>query len=103
MKYFALIILLIAHSYFAAGQEPEHAFDSSDVLDEVIVRGYENNRKLIEVPAPITVISKTQLNRFNNISLLPAINTAPGVRMEERSPGSYRLNIRGSSLRSPLA
>lgn len=76
--------------------------DSSDVLDEVVVRGYENNRKLIEVAAPISVIGRAQLTRFNNISLLPAVNTAPGVRMEERSPGSYRLNIRGSSLRSPF-
>jgi len=30
------------------------------------------------------------------------INTVPGVRMEERSPGSYRLNMRGSSLRAPF-
>ena len=60
------------------------------------------NRKLIDVPATISVISKAQFNRYNNISLLPALNTTPGVRMEERSPGSYRLNIRGSSLRSPF-
>src|SRR5690606_10740693 len=33
---------------------------------------------------------------------LPAMNTVPGVRMEERSPGSYRLSIRGSLLRSPF-
>ncbi|MFT4094833.1 MAG: TonB-dependent receptor plug domain-containing protein [Niabella sp.] len=38
----------------------------------------------------------------NKTSLLDIINTIPGVRMEERSPGSYRLNIRGSSLRSPF-
>jgi iron complex outermembrane receptor protein len=42
------------------------------------------------------------LERFNNTSLLPAVNTIPGVRMEERSPGSYRFAIRGSSLRSPF-
>lgn len=78
------------------------AMDTAEVLDQVVVRGFENNRKLIEVPGAITVVSKTQFNRFNNISLLPAMNTAPGVRMEERSPGSYRLNIRGSSLRSPF-
>src|SRR5690606_26727367 len=33
---------------------------------------------------------------------LPAVNLVPGVRMEERSPGSYRFSIRGSSLRSPF-
>ncbi|MBS1974542.1 MAG: TonB-dependent receptor plug domain-containing protein, partial [Bacteroidetes bacterium] len=42
------------------------------------------------------------LNRFSNTSILPALNQSPGIKMEERSPGSYRLNIRGSSLRSPF-
>ena len=36
------------------------------------------------------------------MSILSALNITPGVSMEERSPGSYRLNIRGSSLRSPF-
>lgn len=35
-------------------------------------------------------------------SFLPLMNTIAGVRMEERSLGSYRLNIRGSSVRSPF-
>ena len=30
------------------------------------------------------------------------MNSTPGVRMEERSPASYRMNIRGSTLRSPF-
>ncbi|MGE9314595.1 TonB-dependent receptor plug domain-containing protein [Niabella sp. CJ426] len=38
----------------------------------------------------------------NKSAMLNAINTVAGVRMEERSPGSYRLNMRGSSLRSPF-
>ena len=76
--------------------------DSSQTLTEVTVRAYEQNRKLMQVPAAIAVISKSQLLRFNNTSVLPALNSNPGVRMEERSPGSYRLNIRGSSLRSPF-
>lgn len=41
-------------------------------------------------------------DRTNKTSLVGGFNTVPGVRMEERSPGSYRLNIRGSSLRSPF-
>ncbi len=52
--------------------------------------------------APIGLTSQEQLNRFSNMSILPALNITPGVSMEERSPGSYRLNIRGSSLRSPF-
>jgi len=83
---------------------PDFLTDSSDTrpLNEVVVKAYEQNRKLTDVGAPINVVSKASLNRFANISILPALNTNPGVRMEERSPGSYRLNIRGSSIRSPF-
>jgi iron complex outermembrane recepter protein len=76
--------------------------DSSKNLSEVIVKAYEQNRRLIEVAAPVSLTGQTQLNRFSNMSILPALNISPGVSMEERSPGSYRLNIRGSSLRSPF-
>src|SRR5882757_9355855 len=70
--------------------------DSSDTrpLREVVVKAYEQNRKLSEVGAPVSIVTKASLNRFGNLSILPALNTNPGVRMEERSPGSYRLNIR---------
>ncbi|HUQ64783.1 MAG TPA: TonB-dependent receptor [Flavitalea sp.] len=101
MRSILTIILLITITTLTA-QQPLSTADSSDVLEQVVVKGYEYNRKLIDVPAPIAVISKAQFNRYNNISLLPALNTVSGVRMEERSPGSYRLNIRGSSLRSPF-
>jgi len=47
------------------------------------------------------VIGEEQLAQQPPGVLLPAVNTVPGVRMEERSPGSYRLSIRGSVLRSP--
>lgn len=102
MRAICTIFLAITITSSLTAQEEITEPDSSDILEQVVVKGYEYNRKLIDVPAPIAVISKAQFNRFNNISLLPALNTVSGVRMEERSPGSYRLNIRGSSLRSPF-
>ena len=80
----------------------EEVPDSSKTLSEVTIKAYEQNRRLVEVAAPVSLIGQVQLNRFSNMSILPALNTTPGVSMEERSPGSYRLNIRGSSLRSPF-
>lgn len=76
--------------------------DTSKILNEVIVTGYNSNRSVNLVSASIAVIDSIGLNRFSNISFLPAVNTIPGVRMEERSPGSYRFSIRGSVLRSPF-
>jgi iron complex outermembrane receptor protein len=100
MKHFLITILLLSQIIFLKAQQPEQ--DSSQTLQEVTVKAYEQNRKLMQVPASIAVINKTQLLHFTNTNILPALNTNPGIRMEERSPGSYRLNIRGSSLRSPF-
>ncbi|HET6254070.1 MAG TPA: TonB-dependent receptor [Puia sp.] len=102
-----LLAALMAHSLLARAQQPaprDFLADSSDTrpLHEVIIKAYEQNRKLIDVGAPVAVVSKASLDRFGNAGILPAMNMTPGVRMEERSPGSYRLNIRGSSIRSPF-
>src|SRR5690349_14714928 len=80
----------------------EAARDSSRLLQEVVIEAYETDRQLNEVPASTAVLKPVSLERFNNTSLLPAVNLVPGVRMEERSPGSYRFSIRGSTLRSPF-
>ncbi|MFT3932837.1 MAG: TonB-dependent receptor plug domain-containing protein [Chitinophagaceae bacterium] len=76
--------------------------DTARVLANVTVNAFEQNKQLKEVSAAINLINKSQLDRFGNTSLVPAVNSTPGVRMEERSPGSYRLNVRGSTLRSPF-
>jgi iron complex outermembrane receptor protein len=71
-------------------------------LDEVTVMAYESERPLLEISAPVNIISPKAIRRFDNTTFLPALNAFPGIRMEERSPGSYRLSIRGSSVRSPF-
>jgi iron complex outermembrane recepter protein len=76
--------------------------DSSRLLEEVQIEAYLYNRPLSEAPVSIGVIDEQAMERFGNTSLVPVLNMVPGVRMEERSPGSYRLAIRGSSIRSPF-
>ncbi|MBY0476855.1 MAG: TonB-dependent receptor plug domain-containing protein [Chitinophagaceae bacterium] len=97
-----LLTLLSATLITLSSAAQEQPDSTSKELNEVIIRAFEQNRKLMDVPAAVTVLTQKQLARFGNASLVPALNAAPGVRMEERSPGSYRLNIRGSSLRSPF-
>ncbi len=82
--------------------QQNRATDSVRTLSELVVQAYRNDRPLSEVPASIGYISLKDIEGLNNTSLLPVVNTMPGVRMEERSPGSYRFAIRGSSLRSPF-
>lgn len=76
--------------------------DSSGTLTEVTVRAFEQNRKYNSSTANVKLIDVSNSDRYNKSSLVNSFNSIAGVRMEERSPGSYRINIRGSSLRSPF-
>jgi iron complex outermembrane recepter protein len=96
-----ILVLFTCYTVLLKAQVPV-VTDSARLLQQVVVKAYEQNRQLKEVSAAINYVGKPQLERFNNTSILPALNATPGVRMEERSPGSYRLNIRGSTLRSPF-
>lgn len=76
--------------------------DSVQKMDEVVIRGYISEQPILKAPSSVSVISNKALRDQPGISMLPAFNSLPGIRMEERSPGSYRLSIRGSLLRSPF-
>lgn len=81
---------------------PQDQQDTVKNLKEVIIQAYSLEKPLSEVSASVGYIDTGDLTRFSEINILPAVNTIPGVRMEERSPGSYRFSIRGSLLRSPF-
>lgn len=93
-----LVYLLPVYSY----AQQETTTDSSRLLSEVTVRAFGQYRKLSEAGVPVKVIDFNNGDLNNKTSLVNSFNTIAGVRMEERSPGSYRINIRGSSLRSPF-
>ena len=71
-------------------------------LNEVVIKAYFSKKPILHIPSSVSLIDSQQLSRTLGTSLVAAINTVAGVRMEERSPGSYRLSIRGSLLRSPF-
>ncbi len=99
MRCFIVFNLIFGSLTGSAQQTPG---DTSRVLQEVLVEAYATDRQLSEVPTAIGYIEAADIQRFSSTSILPAVNVIPGVRMEERSPGSYRFSIRGSSLRSPF-
>src|SRR5690606_40111756 len=66
------------------------------------VIGYDSEQMLRSVPGAVHVLSEERLRAFDDERILTSVNSLPGVRFEERSPGSYRLAIRGSTLRSPF-
>lgn len=71
-------------------------------LDPVYIRAFIDRQPLFRTTAGAAVLDDYSLRTRAHHTLLPALNAVPGVRMEERSPGSYRLSVRGSLLRSPF-
>ncbi|MET4139216.1 TonB-dependent receptor [Pedobacter sp. UYP1] len=76
--------------------------DTTKKLEEVIIRPYFSTQPLLRTTGAVAILDKKTFDQQPNSSLVTAVNTISGVRMEERSPGSYRLSIRGSLLRSPF-
>jgi len=70
--------------------------------DTLTVRAFSLHTQWKETPAAVAVVTDNMMGRTGQPTLVSVMNTVPGVRMEERSPGSYRLSVRGSLLRSPF-
>jgi len=92
-----LTALLILLSINAIGQT-----DTIKRLDEVNVKGYYNPQPLIRAIGSVSILDSNQFKNQPSSSFVSLVNMSAGVRMEERSPGSYRLSLRGSLLRSPF-
>ncbi|TAH03019.1 MAG: TonB-dependent receptor [Sphingobacteriales bacterium] len=95
---FLSILFLISSTAFT--QKP--VTDSSKFLDEVTITAFGQNKTINNSSVAVRVLQSNNADRVNKTSLVNGFNSIAGVRMEERSPGSYRINIRGSSLRSPF-
>ena len=68
--------------------------------DELNVNVYAGKTTIADAAAAVSVLGTVSLNRTDQTSFVAAVNTVPGVKMDERSPGSYRISIRGNLLRS---
>ena len=101
MRNFLLVLLLLSVET-SFSQQVDAWNQAKDTLHEVTVQAFLSNKNRKDVPASVAVISQKELQNISTSSLLPSINSVAGVRMEERSPGSYRLSVRGSTLRSPF-
>ena len=76
-----------------------------DTLAEATVRGPVVY--LGSYPSDLAVVLEEQvgydqLGRFGSDNLTAAANRIPGVRIESRAPGSYRVLLRGTGRRSPF-
>lgn len=76
--------------------------DSAMLISEVKIDAYKKPASFISSTKSVSVVSDGLLSQNTPERMLESINQIPGTRMEERSPGSYRISLRGSTLRSPF-
>ena len=100
-KYLTTVVTIVVLFFFYCCVQARQVTDSAE-LKEVVVKSYFSNRPLLTLPATVSIADSSIFKNHPPYSLVPALNSIPGLRMEERSPGSYRLSIRGSLLRSPF-
>ena len=88
--------------YFASSEAMSQEIEHTDSIPEVRIKAYLHKQDPFRITGAISTLDSLSLNQHNNDELLSAMNSVAGVKLEERSPGSYRLSIRGSLLRSPF-
>ncbi len=76
--------------------------DSAALISTVTIDAYHKPAALMQSTKSVTIAGRELLAQNAPDRLLESINLLPGSKMEERSPGSYRLSVRGSTLRSPF-
>ena len=99
-RYLLLLILGLPLLPAAAQTRPDTT--RAVALAEATVTGYGQRLPLRRTAAAVGVVDARVLAQFSPAALTQAVNTLPGVRLEERATASYRLSIRGSTLRSPF-
>src|SRR5690554_909085 len=83
------------------GQETDSLAKSQE-LEPIEIIAYFNHQPILGLTASAQTVTSEVINAQQTTTLLPAMNKVVGIRMEERSPGSYRLAMRGSLIRSPF-
>ncbi|WP_025762015.1 TonB-dependent receptor [Dyadobacter tibetensis] len=71
-------------------------------LEAITIRAFGSKTNMLEATATVGLIQNSTIERFPSTTWTSAVNSIPGLRMEERSPGSYRFSVRGSLIRSPF-
>ncbi len=109
LKQMTKIITILFFSFFcfsATAQTTKPVINDSASINkektnaEAVVYAFGQKTKLINTSAAVSILDKNSFQRNDPTSFVSAVNTVPGVKMDERSPGSYRISIRGNLLRS---
>lgn len=98
MKNIFLYLFLFA-PFLIKGQERP---DTTIAMQPIDLKVYFVKQSLLSTTTTLHTLSSASIQQQQPHDMLTAVNTVAGVRMEERSPGSYRIAMRGSLIRSPF-
>lgn len=102
MCYKRLFLSFLSFTFLFPETNAQEIDSTFNEIAPIEIRVYFNSQAMLELSSSAKVLPKKLLETQAPSSFLSAVNTTPGVRMEERSPGSYRLALRGSMIRSPF-
>ncbi|HET8572502.1 MAG TPA: TonB-dependent receptor [Edaphocola sp.] len=70
-------------------------------LATIQVRAFGLDGSVFTNPAAVAALTTAQIQRQGSGNIQDVLNQVAGVQMQERTPGDYRLSVRGSVLQSP--
>ena len=105
-----LLLMLTLSSLAHAQSSSRNAATSSEAdslteaidFKEIFVIGFLHNQRLLDTPGAIQTLDPADFTAQDQHSLRGALDKVSGLRFEERAPASYRISLRGSSLRAPF-
>src|SRR5699024_8715919 len=74
---------------------------SNNMMSQLQVIGFSYGKNLQESGASIGVITAKDLSRGDQVTLTSALNTIPGVQMDQSRLGESRISIRGAGISAP--
>jgi iron complex outermembrane receptor protein len=83
---------------------PKQSYSLEDTtinLQEIVIKAFQSDKRLLDTPATIGIINNRQLEREPAFNLAPSVNKIAGVWMQSGSLNTNRLTIRGIGTRSP--
>ncbi|MDW8849356.1 TonB-dependent receptor [Flavobacterium sp. MMLR14_040] len=102
LKKYCLFLVAIFVSLNTFAQEKGKSIDSlkTEKLEEVVISPLHINTNILDAPASIGILSKSQLLQNNTSDITTVINTIPGVFMQSSNFTTTRISIRGIGART---
>jgi iron complex outermembrane receptor protein len=70
-------------------------------IQEVIIKAFNSEKRLLDTPGSLGIITNQQLSHEPTFTLAPSVNKIAGVWMQSGTMNTNRLTIRGIGTRSP--